>query len=138
MFIEVGLDDTYNQHVLGTRIRMESDRLQSIRSTIAQHAFLIALGEFLRDVKGMTPSSDGRKTYRYVVTDEDLDAVAKMLNSGVKGILMPRKPTDKVVFYISARDAERICDGLELAATWDKTEIYYQLKDWLREEETHD
>lgn len=36
---------------------------------------------------------------------------------------------------ISRRDAERIVDGLELAAAWDKTEIYYQLKDWLKEED---
>src|SRR6056297_688239 len=84
MFLEVTLEDTYNQHVLGTRIRMESDRLQKIRGTVAQHAFLLALGEFLRDVKGMAPSTTGRKTYRYVVTDEDLDAVARMLISRVK------------------------------------------------------
>lgn len=40
-------------------------------------------------------------------------------------------PFEKKEFTISRRDAERIVDGLELAAAWDKTEIYYQLKDWL-------
>jgi hypothetical protein len=36
-------------------------------------------------------------------------------------------------FDLSLRDAKRIVDGLELAASWDKTEIYYQLKDWIKE-----
>ena len=46
---------------------------------------------------------------------------------------MTKKPTqfEKKDFTISAKDAARICDGLELAASWDKTEIYYQLKNWL-------
>lgn len=39
----------------------------------------------------------------------------------------------KKVFEISLRDAKRICDGLELAASWDKTEIYYQLLNWIKE-----
>ena len=38
-------------------------------------------------------------------------------------------------FEISLRDAKRICDGLELAASWDKTEIYYVLLDWIKEQE---
>lgn len=37
-------------------------------------------------------------------------------------------------FEISLRDAKRICDGLELAASWDKTEIYYILLDWIKEQ----
>lgn len=38
---------------------------------------------------------------------------------------------------ISLRDARRICDALELSAQWDKTEIYYVLKDWIdREDKT--
>lgn len=40
-------------------------------------------------------------------------------------------------FEISLKDARRIVDGLELAATWDKTKIYYELKDWIdREDKT--
>lgn len=39
-------------------------------------------------------------------------------------------------FEISLRDAKRICDGLELAASWDKTEIYYKLLNWIKENET--
>ena len=39
-------------------------------------------------------------------------------------------------FNISLRDAKRIVDGLELAASWDKTEIYYELKNWIDENET--
>lgn len=41
----------------------------------------------------------------------------------------------KKQFTISLRDAKRICDGLELAASWDKTEIYYQLLEWIKENE---
>ncbi len=48
---------------------------------------------------------------------------------------MTKKPTDKASFDISARDAKRICDGLELSASWDKTEIYYKLKRWLEEDD---
>ena len=44
------------------------------------------------------------------------------------------KPTDKKDFAISRKDAKRIIDGLELASSWDKTEIYYRLKEWLEEE----
>lgn len=43
-------------------------------------------------------------------------------------------PFERREFTINRRDAERILDGLELAASWDKTEIYYQLKDWLKED----
>ena len=35
---------------------------------------------------------------------------------------------------ISRFDAEKITHGLELAASWDKTEIYYRLNDWLQED----
>jgi len=48
---------------------------------------------------------------------------------------MPKSPFDRKDFAISRKDAERIVDGLELAASWDKTEIYYQLKNWLEEED---
>lgn len=41
----------------------------------------------------------------------------------------------KKTFEISLRDARRICDGLEPAASWDKTEIYYQLLYWIKEKE---
>lgn len=46
---------------------------------------------------------------------------------------MTDKPTqfEKKEFVISAKDAARICDALEFAAAWDKTEIYYMLRDWL-------
>lgn len=40
---------------------------------------------------------------------------------------------EKRNFEINRRDAERIVEGLELAASWDKTEIYYELKRWLEE-----
>jgi len=40
---------------------------------------------------------------------------------------------DKKSFEITKKEAERILDALELAATWDKTQIYYKLKDWLDE-----
>ena len=36
---------------------------------------------------------------------------------------------------ISLKDARRICEGLELSAQWDKTEIYYILKDWIQRED---
>lgn len=38
-------------------------------------------------------------------------------------------------FEIALRDAKRICDGLELAASWDKTEVYYVLLNWIKEQE---
>ena len=41
----------------------------------------------------------------------------------------------KKTFDISLRDAKRICDGLELASSWDKTEIYYELLNWIKEQE---
>jgi hypothetical protein len=46
---------------------------------------------------------------------------------------MTNKPSrfQKKEFTISAKDAARICDALEFAASWDKTEIYYKLKDWV-------
>lgn len=47
---------------------------------------------------------------------------------------MTQTPFDKREFKISRRDAERIIDGLELASSWDKTKIYYELKRWLDEE----
>lgn len=34
-------------------------------------------------------------------------------------------------FTISAKDAARIIDALELAASWDKTQVYYELKNWV-------
>jgi hypothetical protein len=43
--------------------------------------------------------------------------------------------TSKKDFNISLRDARRICDGLELAASWDKTSIYYDLKVWIEQQE---
>lgn len=45
-----------------------------------------------------------------------------------------KMPYEKELFEISVADAIRIIDGLELAASWDKTEIYYKLKDWLENE----
>lgn len=47
---------------------------------------------------------------------------------------MTKKPFEKKEFVISAKDAKRICEALEFDASWDKTEIYYLLKDWLSEE----
>jgi hypothetical protein len=46
---------------------------------------------------------------------------------------MTEKPSkfEKKEFIISAKDAARICDALEFAASWDKTDIYYKLKDWI-------
>lgn len=32
---------------------------------------------------------------------------------------------------IKISDAKRIVEALEFDASWDKTEIYYQLKEWL-------
>lgn len=47
------------------------------------------------------------------------------------------KELQKTTQEISLRDARRICDALELSAQWDKTEIYYVLKDWIdREDKT--
>lgn len=42
-------------------------------------------------------------------------------------------PKIKRDFQISLKEAERICEALELAASWDKTEIYYKLKEWVDE-----
>jgi len=39
-------------------------------------------------------------------------------------------------FEISVKDAKRICDALEFCSDWDKTEIYYKLKEWVNETET--
>ena len=36
-------------------------------------------------------------------------------------------------FEISFKDAKRIIDGLELNASWDKTEIYYELVKFVKE-----
>ena len=47
----------------------------------------------------------------------------------------PRKPFEKRDFSISLADAKRICDGLELAAAYDKTRIYYELKRWINEKQ---
>lgn len=41
---------------------------------------------------------------------------------------------EKKEFTISRRDAERVVESLELAASWDKTEIYYKLKQWLEDQ----
>jgi len=38
---------------------------------------------------------------------------------------------DNREFKISREDAEYIVEGLELSAMWDKTSIYYTLKDWI-------
>lgn len=47
------------------------------------------------------------------------------------------KELQKITQEISLREARRICDALELSAQWDKTEIYYVLKDWIdREDKT--
>ena len=45
-----------------------------------------------------------------------------------------RKSFEKKDFTISLADAKRICDGLELAASYDKTRIYYELKKWINEQ----
>jgi hypothetical protein len=42
---------------------------------------------------------------------------------------------EKKEFVISAKDAKRICEALEFDASWDKTEIYYVLKNWLEGKE---
>jgi hypothetical protein len=47
----------------------------------------------------------------------------------------PFEKPGKKNFQISLRDAKRVVNGLELAAAWDKTEIYYLLKDWIDQEE---
>ena len=49
---------------------------------------------------------------------------------------MKQDPNDKIQFEISRRDAQRVVDGLELNASWDKTEIYYKLCAWLKEGKT--
>lgn len=50
---------------------------------------------------------------------------------------MTNKPSqfEKKDFTINARDAARICDALEFASSWDKTDIYYKLKNWLEGKE---
>lgn len=40
-------------------------------------------------------------------------------------------PHEKKEFTINAKDAARIIDALEFASSWDKTEIYYELKNWV-------
>lgn len=37
----------------------------------------------------------------------------------------------KKEFTISLKDAIRILEALEFCASWDKTEIYYELKLWV-------
>lgn len=37
-------------------------------------------------------------------------------------------------FVITIRDAKRIIDSLEFSADFDKTEIYYELKQWVDQE----
>lgn len=50
---------------------------------------------------------------------------------------MTKKPEqfERKEFNILAKDAKRICEALEFDASWDKTEIYYQLKNWLEGKE---
>lgn len=50
---------------------------------------------------------------------------------------MAEKPNqfEKKEFILSAKDAARVCDALEFAASWDKTEIYYKLKFWIEGKE---
>lgn len=38
---------------------------------------------------------------------------------------------DRKKFNVSAKDAKRVVDALEFDASCDKTEIYYELKNWL-------
>ena len=38
---------------------------------------------------------------------------------------------EKKEFVINAKDAARIIDALEFTSSWDKTDIYYKLKNWL-------
>jgi hypothetical protein len=38
---------------------------------------------------------------------------------------------EKKDFVLSVSDATRICEALEFSATWDKTEVYYKLKNWI-------
>lgn len=40
----------------------------------------------------------------------------------------------KKEFVITIRDAKRIIDSLEFSADFDKTEIYYELKQWVDQE----
>lgn len=43
-------------------------------------------------------------------------------------------PWQKQSFSISKKDSKRIVEALEFCGDWDKTEIYYKLSAWLREE----
>jgi hypothetical protein len=37
-------------------------------------------------------------------------------------------------FEISITDAQYLIRALELDASWDKTKVYYQLKEWINDE----
>jgi hypothetical protein len=42
----------------------------------------------------------------------------------------------KKEFVINIRDANRIVAALEFSADFDKTEIYYEIKQWVEQENT--
>lgn len=42
----------------------------------------------------------------------------------------------KKEFSINIKDAKRLVDSLEFTADFDKTDIYYHLKEWVKENES--
>lgn len=48
---------------------------------------------------------------------------------------MSKNMFEKKEFVISRKDAVRIVEALEFSADWDKTEIYYELKEWVDDQE---
>jgi hypothetical protein len=78
--IELTLDHTYNTYMMSVRLE-GSERFKLIKNTMVRRMFGAAMGEYLRDVKGPAASMDGRRSYTYVLTDEDVDNLAKLVYS---------------------------------------------------------
>lgn len=86
MTAELTLDDTYNARMIDLKIG-ESERYKMINNLMVRRMFCMALGEFLRDVKGMAASANGRRSYVYIVTDTDIDNLAKIIYDGIEGVV---------------------------------------------------
>lgn len=78
--VELTLDETYNTYMMSYRLE-GSERFKLIKNHLVRRMISKAMGEYLRDVKGPSGPWEGRRSYTYVLTDEDIDNLAKLIYS---------------------------------------------------------
>lgn len=84
MFIETfTLDETYNARMIDMRLR-DYEPYNNLRSPMVRRLLCIAVGEWLRDVKGMNPSMDGRRTFSYTISERDIDTIVDLMQTELK------------------------------------------------------